>query len=1156
MATDKGFIAPGGGGANRAHVERTALLAEIDAELARSGIVVLRAPWGYGRTTLMRDYARIAHARTPGRPVVRVDFDTYESQSFLNGNREPLLRSLAHLAKDADRGGERAAGGAVRRPSRRGRVPSLRKMPPQHASDATQLMYECIAAAAPGWCARLEGGAPPDAVPFRDLPLVTVDNLPPMDEQALGVLADAMTAWSQAGARLLLACSPSTLIAKSLLPTAFVIGATALSVSRSEIGLWSQGLRFAEGIDIAGATAGVPMLVDACRSVQEGDPCADEAFLRASDRVLEHCLDELMYGAAERCRWAMAMLGRGTLADLASVGVSMRDDELAILHETYPLLGIDMLKGTFRCIPMSCGRDSGAALRAVGGDEALSTRCVELLVRRGSLKRAGELAALLSGTCRLRLFGRNPDAFADAANSGSIERSMKAILVGEEIDAALRPGLARLAQLHAVAHDVPLRMLPDYVLQHSSGSSEGALHAVKSVLGFWRAYSGPGEARAGEAGEDAPCWERDVVVGWDGGGEHPAGGVDGIVHAMGEAALRGDAKAYLARLDALRDAVDLSDAGLASATYASHAALCAFLCDRAETALELVEPLAGALRDADAPAGYPTSVSQALVGASYAVARLLVERPSSVRIAAGALESVVASRRFFEERRIEPATAYALFLEALCMLSAGDERGAAVPLARCRARWGAQGTLLGQLAGGLALCVTDFAQDAVNQAAVHARAAEALAQRLGIRRAVWLARLFGSVSAIRNGNAPDLDRRLLEGTLRRSALHPATSVELELELALLHAARGDAAEARDIFRGVGVFDRPCACRLLVVAVRGLGRSRSCVLDLLPRRLRSEYEALRPSSTFKRYAGVAAAEPAALPGQGLLALPTPGKGLSIGLLGGLRASVNGHAVGVGAWGRRKSRIILQVLALYPETPVGRDTLIEILWEGSEPNPLLRNNLNTALSSLRASLGQKGGGPQYIVTMGGAVGFDLDLVDVDVLRFERLARMVLARRNVGDPLELMDACSTLEQLFQTGFGPEFQSLPRKVRQRVKEIEDLFVESMLLGASVALSEGDCQLSMWFARAAARVSSRREDVRGALNAAADALSRLQAGEADMRAAAKAALRGGAPDAAAAGARVPDAAASGGQPAGGELPALVGEVAPDPAAGGAQRLP
>ena len=119
---------------------------------------------------------------------MRVDFDTYESQSFLNGNREPLLRSLAHLAKDADRGGGRAAGGAVRRPSRRGRVPSLRKMPPQHASDATQLMYECIAAAAPGWCARLEGGAPPDAVPFRDLPLVTVDNLPPMDEQALGVL--------------------------------------------------------------------------------------------------------------------------------------------------------------------------------------------------------------------------------------------------------------------------------------------------------------------------------------------------------------------------------------------------------------------------------------------------------------------------------------------------------------------------------------------------------------------------------------------------------------------------------------------------------------------------------------------------------------------------------------------------------------------------------------------------------------------------------------------------------------------------------------------------------------------------------------------------------------------------------------------------------
>lgn len=1086
MPAERGFLAASGR-TNRFHVERTGLLAEIDIELARTGIVTVCGPWGYGRTSLVGDYARIAHARMPSRPVVRVDFSTYEAQAFLAGNRAPLMRALERRnATPADGSGD-GTDAAARRGRRRGRQGAdrePRRLPARYANDVTRLVYECIAAEAPAWCARFERCPVGGDAPFGALPLVVVDDLPFLDEATLGELADALTAWSRAGARLLVVCSPVSRIPHALLPDAFEVTASMLTVSHGELALWSHDLRFPDGIDVEAATAGVPMLVDACRSVRDGDPAFDEGFLRAADRVLEHCLGELMCEQAERGRWAMAMLGSGTLADLAAVGVRMREDELAILAETYPLFGIDMLAGTFSCIPVPLGRGAGSCVRAVSGDEGLAMNCIERLLRGGRVKRAGELAALLSEAGRLRLFGRNPDAFADAAVSGSIERSMRAVALGDPVDGALQPGLARLSRLHAHAHDIPARLLPDGVLKATAGTSEGALRAVRAVLGFWSDYTGFGAPAAGEAAEGA---------GTDGADDEAAGvsvGVEGVVRAMALAGLKGDAAAYRAQLEALCDAVPVAQGGLAAAVYLCHAAVCGFLCDQVETVLSLVEPLAGASVDPDAAPGSVATASNALLVGVYATARLLVERPSALRIAGEALACVRRARTFFEERRIEPAAAFMLFLEAVCLIAGGNERQAAAALGSCRSRWGARGTVAGQLACSLALCVCDLADDAVSQASVRAQTAESLAQRMGLRRAVWLARMLGSVAAVRNGNVPDMDRRLLEATLRRSALHPDVSIPLEVEAAILYAARGDAPAARDILQGVGIFGRPQASRLLVTAVRALGRSRSCVLDLLPRRLRLEYEGMRPSSALRRYLGSDEA-PADKPG--LLALPRMERGMSIDVLGGLRVAINGHVVGDAEWGRRKVRLVLLVLAVFAESPVPRDSMVEALWEGSSVNALTRNNLNTVLSSLRASLGQKGGGPGYLVTTGGTIGFNLELVDVDVLRFERLARTLLARP-VGN-LETVDACSRLEQIFQTGFGTEFAGLPRFVRRRAAELEDLFVQCMLRGSAAALEEGDAQIAAWFARKAARVRPQSGDVHAAMAGALEELTLREGG-------------------------------------------------------------
>lgn len=1097
MAAGAGFI-ESGARAGRTHVSRTALLNEIDAELARTGVVELCGPWGYGRTTLLRDYARTAHLRAPARPVVRVDFASCEAQTFLAGNRAPLVQwlnrgSRGGSSRAVDRLVEQvAAREAGRSRDRQGDVPRhaqrafkpdasdvRARIPARFASDEVLLVYAHLAAYAPGWCSRLERGVLEGELSFRELPLVVIDNLPRMDEGRLGQFAEALSLWSRAGARILMACAPSAWIPRSLLPEVFVVDSSALGVSADELALWSREMPFPVGVDVPALTKGVPMLVDMCRLVRGGDPACDAGFLRASDRVLSHCLDELMCRAAERARWAMVMLGEGTLADLAGVGASLRDDELSLLAQTFPLFGIDLLKGTFCCIPIRRDRTSEALVRAVSGDERLAARCAELLVGRGMFGRAGELASLLSDRGRMLLYDRQPDAFANVANGGCIERCMKAFSV-EEADGGLAHahiGLARLLQLYAIARDIPARTLPAGVVHMTAGASGGALHAVRCVLGFWKGYAGTPSA-ACASGEDDPAG----TAGSDAdAGQPPRGcGVDAVVYALGVAGLQGDKKLYAAQLALLSEKAALSRGGLAEAVYAFHAVACGIVCGCTEEALAFVEPLAGAA--VDLSKGTVDSVSGALLLAARAVARLMVEKPSATRVCAEATEDVRRARRFSEEHVVEPLTAVLVLCEAFCLLVGGEERQAAPLLARCRARWSVQGTMLGQLVACLGIAVTDLARDAVNQAAAVARTAESLAQRMGVRRAVWLARLFETVAAVRNGSASDLDRRLLEASLRQNALHPNVSVALDLELALLYASRGDVTAARDILQCVGLFGDPGACRLMVVAVRALGKSRSPVLELLPRALRLEYESVRPSLAAR------CRVPGGLQGAGLVPVGfadggTHTQGLTVRLLGGLRFELNGRSMGDAGWGRRKSRDVLIVLALYPETPVSRDALLEILWPGAQPTVTLRNNLNTILSNLRSSLGQRGDGPAFVVTQHDLVALNLELVDVDVLRFERLARSTLSLSRVKDGPEIIEACGTLEGLFQTGFAPEFKDMPRRVVQRVHEIEELFIDCMLFGVTAALDVDDVQVAQFFARAAARVEPERADVRLALD-------------------------------------------------------------------------
>lgn len=1086
---------------NHAHVERTALLGEIDAELSRAGMVILCAPWGYGKSDLLSDYARIAHARMPLRPLIRVDYGLHEVQAYLHGNHRPLERRLFREARGAIWLGEERPVAQIERSGEEA-LPSKRKagaglMPP------VGLLEFYASILAPQWHARFDGGTQCGEQPFHELPLVIIDNAPLLDGEVAAQWADVLRLWVREGARVLVACTPSTQPSRRLFPEVTMFTGASLAVSAAEMELWVRDLHLPGGCDVASATAGIPFLVDACRTVGTGDPVCHPALLRASDRVMEHCLDELMSAAAEQARWAMLLLGEGRLEDLAVVGSSMREDELSMMAAFYPMFGIDVEHGGFCCIPLPIDRDGHTVSRSVAGDEALAERCVQLLVAQGRLERAGRIATFLSVGARLRLYGRFPDVFADAANDGSVAQSLRAISAGDGVDHALRPGLARLARVHGLAHDVPARLLPEMVYRYAGGTSMGALRALRIVLGYWKGFGGACDGSLGDEGlgtEEAPgvslegeangALERLLgaispsTAGEDGWGDEDVYDIETVVASLGGAGLQGDQKTYHEQLRRLCRLIPFSQGGLAAAVYAAHAALCGFLCDRPETVLAWIEPLAAQAAKARENPRRVGTVSDALLTAMGACARFLVEKPSAKVVVADALASIRAARLFFEERAIEPGTAAMAALEAGCLVLSGFEQRAEPMLRACQARWSVQGNLIGQLYTAYGLCAVGLSQDAVNQAGVYAQTAEALSQRLGLRRGVWLARLFESVVAIRGSNGPDLDRRLLEATIRQSSLYPGVSLALNIELGLLYAVGHDGSSARDIFQSVHLFGRPGACRLLVTAVRGLGRERACVLDLLPRSLRHEYESLRPSSVVRRAA--MGDDQDVVPS--LLGLSRADKTLAIEVFGNFRVTINGHGIADSDWGRRKARLLLALLALRPEEPIARNSLIEALW-GTEPTALARNNLNTALSSLRSTLGQKSGGCEYVISAGGALALNPQLVDTDVQRFEHLARTVLSHRSGTERLELIDACSTLEHLYREGVAAELGVLPRLVQDRLDELETLFVDCMVLGAGLAGEEGDVHLAHWFARGAARVRGDREDVRRALARATKAL-------------------------------------------------------------------
>lgn len=1072
------------------HVDRASLLLAIDGELARAGIVFISAPFGYGKTTLLGDFGRqwrLDHDSTAC--IVSVDFGDAESLAFLGSYRDARLsgHGVSEAAIMAQERASRASGdysgtlvGSVTNAvvSQGSNVQLERAARPDEACAQlllSRIRRDCSEGAA-SLLAATGVGRSDDSEPG---PLLLLDNLPePQDECAADLFAGSLRFWVRQGARVVCACLPSVSLPGCQFPDALCLGPSAMLVGHGEYPLWERSLHLPSDADIREITRGIPLLIASCRTVRQGGcVCDDMGFLGRVARVVTSSLREAVPRSAEPVRRALVLLGSGSLGDVERAGAQVLSGDAAMLAERYPHFGIDRQAGTFSCVPLRIEGFEGVFQRIVEEDASLALACADVLIDQGRFCRAGSLARLLPSSELVMLLARHPLELADLMIDDVLARALRYVARGGVVNDEVRARLLRVdatrAYLRAARH----------VLARAEDAAQSApfdglddLSELEALVDSWRRATTMHDARREREeglrrfGSDAEDGARTL-------------GFSELCDLSALAAVRGDGRA----LGSVRETLVEVGAGLPGPLHRAvlhHVALCDVLTGGYAHAIALLAPeVGGGVRLRGVRDEGSATASGMLLEADFALASLLVELPCAQGVTKDALERLGAARAFFDSRGVARLRPVVRLMEALALVACGREAQARGPLEECLAAFGTQGDMFAQAVCALGLADVCLTRSMRGQAQAFISMVDQLARGLGLRRLRAMGDLMRTLAGVGEDSPRDQDKRLLEATLLQSALRPRSSTPLEIERAVLCAARGDEAGAREVFESIAQTGCPADMRLVCLAVRCAGSMRDHLVALMPGALRRELAAVDPQA--------GRLVPSALPGLSA-GMPSTGRatGLEVRLFGGMQVVCNGHRISDEEWGRQKARRLLALLALHPEDALPRERITRLMWPGVD-HVTARSGLYSALSALRGVLGQKHGGPAYVVSAGDALRLNLELVDVDVRTFERLARGVLARRGAMPAAEALEACSRIEEIYGTGLNLAVDKMGMEGRLRSEEFAQLYVDCMVYASGVAGDSGNPQLALWFARAAKRVGAYREDVGLATMRALEALSR-----------------------------------------------------------------
>ena len=121
--------------------------------------------------------------------------------------------------------------------------------------------------------------------------------------------------------------------------------------------------------------------------------------------------------------------------------------------------------------------------------------------------------------------------------------------------------------------------------------------------------------------------------------------------------------------------------------------------------------------------------------------------------------------------------------------------------------------------------------------------------------------------------------------------------------------------------------------------------------------------------------------------------TTNQRLRITMLGALEVFRDGKVLRAHQLGGPKARQILEILLLHLGTPVSKNLLIDLLWDGRAPQAAI-STLESYVSVLRSCLQPGSGRNGVLKTATGGYVIEANAVDLDFMRFDELVRRAAA------------------------------------------------------------------------------------------------------------------------------------------------------------------
>lgn len=332
----------------------------------------------------------------------------------------------------------------------------------------------------------------------RMRPLIAIDNLPTLRETAIRGFADRIRALHEKGFELMVACRPSNRAFVQHMGDAYKVGPQALLVRPKEFSDWATMLGISGELDVYELTQGVPGLV-AMLSVVDGRQVGVEAFSESAASLYRAALQELRgeRDALYRTACLLLLTGSGLLRDFERVGMRVRTQTWSRLAREYPIFGVDVEHGTYRCIARHGHAMEALRREVVRARPLFAARAIKVLMAVGNVDAAVGVTEMMERPeDALGVLAEHPSAFALSGNISFVRKMME--VVGDVTSAAMPVGSILAIYLAAMASgELRVARALSAELRRRSREIEGQIDPgswteAEALVGLWPGCSGIG----------------------------------------------------------------------------------------------------------------------------------------------------------------------------------------------------------------------------------------------------------------------------------------------------------------------------------------------------------------------------------------------------------------------------------------------------------------------------------------------------------------------------------------------------------------------------------------------------------------------------------------------------------------------------------------